>query len=313
MFDKLKEKLSSLTKSSKNEIKESPDEAFVDGWGSKIREGKLDDILFDLKMSLLEADVAYPVAEEIKDDVKEDLLGKKVSRKYDIEHVIEESLKKAVKSALKVEEIDFKKEVKEGQKPFSIMFVGVNGTGKTTTIAKISRMLMDEGYTCVLAAADTFRAGAQEQIQYHGNKLGVKVIKHSKGSDPAAVAYDALEHAEARGKDIVLIDTAGRMQTNQNLMSEMEKIKRVAEPDMIIFVGDALAGNDAVEQAQKFDESVGIDGVILTKIDADAKGGGALSIGHAVGKPMLFVGTGEDYEDLEEFNVEWMTERLFSE
>ncbi|MFP4050732.1 MAG: signal recognition particle-docking protein FtsY [Thermoplasmata archaeon] len=313
MFDELKEKITSLTKSSKNEIKESPDEAFVDGWGSKIRESKLEDILHDLKISLLEADVAYSVAEEIHDDVKEDLLGKKVGRKYDIEDVIEISLKNAVKSALKVEEINFKEGIKEGENPISIMFVGVNGTGKTTTIAKLAKMLMEEGYSCVLAASDTFRAGALEQIQFHGNKLGVKVIKHSKGSDPAAVAYDAIEHAEARGKDVVLIDTAGRMQTNQNLMSEMEKIKRVVEPDMIIFVGDALAGNDAVEQAQKFDESVGIDGVILTKIDADAKGGGALSIGHAVGKPMMFVGTGEDYDDLEEFNAEWMTERLFNE
>ncbi len=311
MFEKLKEKLSGLKSSGKKEVKESPDEAFVDGWGSKIKESKLDDILWELKRSLLEADVAYPVAEEICEDVKDDLLGRKISRDYDLEQVIEASLKKAVRSALKVEDIDFDEVIERSEKPFSIMFVGVNGTGKTTTIAKVAQRLMDQDYTCVLAAADTFRAGALEQLQRHGNKLGVKVIKHSKGSDPAAVAYDAVEHAEARGKDFILIDTAGRMQTDKNLMGEMEKIKRVVDPDMIIFVGDALAGNDAVEQAKKFDESVGIDGVILSKIDADAKGGGALSIGHAVGKPMLFVGTGEGYEDLQEFDAEWMTDRLF--
>jgi len=311
MFDKLKNKLSGLTKSSKEEIEEEPEEAFVDGWGSKIKESKIEDILWDLKVSLLEADVALPVVEEIQEQVKEDLVGKKISRKYELEDVVEASLKNAVKTALKTEKVHFDERVEEAEKPFSIMFVGVNGTGKTTTIAKIAQKLQDQGYSCVLAASDTFRAGALEQIQEHGNNLGVKVIKHSKGSDPAAVAYDALEHAEARGKDIVLIDTAGRMQTNKNLMNEMEKIKRVAEPDMIIFVGDALAGSDAVEQAKEFENSVGIEGVVLTKIDADAKGGAALSIGHAVGRPMLFVGTGEDYEDLVEFDEEWMINRLF--
>ncbi len=311
MFDKLKNKLSGLTKSSKEEIEKEPEEAFVDGWGSRIKESKIEDILWDLKLSLLEADVALPVVEEIQEEVKEELIGRKISRKYELEDVVEASLKQAVKTALKTEEINFDKKVKKARKPFSIMFVGVNGTGKTTTIAKIAQRLQDQGYSSVLAASDTFRAGALEQIQEHGDNLGIKVIKHSKGSDPAAVAYDALEHAEARGKDIVLIDTAGRMQTNKNLMNEMEKIKRVAEPDMIIFVGDALAGSDAVEQAKEFEKSVGIDGVVLTKIDADAKGGAAISIGHAVGKPMLFVGTGEDYENLVEFDEEWMINRLF--
>lgn len=311
MFEKLKEKISSITKSGKKEIKKSPQEAFVDGWGSKIKESKLEDILWNLKVALLEADVALPVVEEIQEDVKDRLLGKKISRKYELDDVIEASLKKAVKSTLEVDSIDFDKRVRKSEKPFSVMFVGVNGTGKTTTIAKIAKRLIDQQYSCVLAASDTFRAGALEQLQKHGNRLGVKVIKHSKGSDPAAVGYDAMEHAEARDKDAVLIDTAGRMQTNKNLMNEMKKIQRVVEPDMVIFVGDALAGNDAVDQAKKFDEAVGIDGVVLTKIDADAKGGSALSIGHAVGKPILFVGTGEEYDDLEVFDPIWMTKRLF--
>ncbi len=311
MFEKLKEKISNITKSSKKEIEDSPEEAFVEGWGSKIKEGKLDPILWELKIALLEADVALPVVDEIQEEVKENLMGKKVGRGYDIEEVIESVLKDAVRAALDVDGMDLDRFIKTSDKPVSIMFVGVNGTGKTTTIAKIAHRLIKNGYSCVLSASDTFRAGALEQIQEHGNRLGVKVIKHSKGSDPAAVGYDAVEHAQARHKDVVLIDTAGRMQTNKNLMDEMEKIKRVVGPDLIIFVGDALAGSDAIEQAKKFDESVGIDGVILTKIDADAKGGSALSIGHTVGKPILFVGTGESYENLQRFDSEWMTERLF--
>ncbi len=311
MFEKLKNKLSGITLRSKKDIEESPEEAFVDGWGSKIKEGKLDDILWDLKVALLEADVALPVVEEIETGVKNNLQGRKISRSYDMEQVIESCLKEAVTKALSIETIDFDKFVKEEEKPVSVMFVGVNGTGKTTTIAKICHRVLKNNFTCVIAASDTFRAGALEQLDKHAGRLGVKLIKHSKGSDPAAVGYDAVEHAAARHKDVVLIDTAGRMQTNKNLMDEMKKIKRVVEPDMIIFVGDALAGNDVIDQARKFDEAVGIDCVVLTKIDADAKGGSALSIGHAVGKPVIFVGTGEKYDDLEEFDPDWMTERLF--
>ena len=191
------------------------------------------------------------------------------------------------------------------------MFVGVNGTGKTTAIARIVHRLKGMNKSSVIAASDTFRAGAIEQLEKHAARLGVKLIKHKAGSDPAAIAYDAVEHAKARKKDVVLIDTAGRMQTNINLMDEMKKIKRVAKPDMIIFVGDSLAGNDAIDQAIKFNEAVEIDAAILTKIDADAKGGAALSIAHAVGKPILFVGIGQDYEDLVPFDPEWMVERLF--
>jgi fused signal recognition particle receptor len=167
--------------------------------------------------------------------------------------------------------------------------------------------------SCVIAAADTFRAGAIEQLERHSEKLKVKLIKHQAGADPAAVAFDAIEHAKARRKDVVLVDTAGRMHSNINLMDEMKKIKRVAPPHMIIFVGDALSGNDTVIQARKFDETVGIDCAILTKIDADAKGGAALSIAHAVGKPIAFIGVGQEYDDLISFNPKWMVERLFGD
>jgi fused signal recognition particle receptor len=196
--------------------------------------------------------------------------------------------------------------------PLIIAFVGVNGTGKTTTIARITHWLKENGKSVVMAAADTFRAGAIEQLELHANRLGCKLIKHQAGGDPAAVAFDAVEHAKAKHRDIVLIDTAGRMQTNSNLMDEMKKIMRVAKPDLIFFVGDSLAGNDAVDQAKKFHEAVGIDAVVLTKLDVDAKGGAALSISSAIGKPIAFVGIGQEYEDIMPFDSAWIVERIFA-
>jgi fused signal recognition particle receptor len=281
--------------------------------GKKLKDGKLDDLLWDLEMALLESDVALPVVEKIKGNVKKDLLGRKVKRGIDIENAVEASLKNAINEVLAQNPVRFDQYIKSHEKPVILMFVGVNGTGKTTAIAKIAHRLKRNKVSCVMAAADTFRAGAIEQLQKHSEKLGVKLIKHQAGADPAAVAYDAIEHARARHKDVVLVDTAGRMHSNINLMDEMKKIKRIAPPDMIIFVGDALAGNDTVIQAQKFDETVGIDCAILTKIDADAKGGAALSIAYAVGKPIAFVGVGQEYKDLVPFNPKWMVNRLFGE
>ncbi len=311
MFKILKEKLGTIKKKLAKEVEvESAEEAFAEK-GKRISEDRFEDIIWDLEMALLEADVALPVVEEIKSHLKEELLEKRIRKGVDPEKAVELALKNAIKKTLSSERVDFDEFIKNHEKPVVIMFVGVNGTGKTTAIAKIAHRLIKQGYSVVLAAADTFRAGAIEQLTIHANNLGVKIVKHQSGSDPAAVAYDAIEHAKARHKDVVLIDTAGRMQTNANLMDEMKKIKRVANPDMIIFVGDALAGNDAIEQAKKFDEAVGIDAAILTKIDADAKGGAALSIAHAVGKPILFIGTGQEYEDLIPFDEEWMIKRLF--
>ncbi|MGA1822791.1 MAG: signal recognition particle-docking protein FtsY [Thermoplasmatota archaeon] len=279
----------------------------------KITEKKLEDALFDLEMGLLESDVAQPVVEKIKDYLMEELRGAKISRKSDMDDIIEEALKTSIRRVMDIETIDFDTMVKKSRKPFTVMFVGVNGTGKTTAIARIAHRLKKNHHSVVLAAGDTFRAGAIEQLSKHADKLGLKIIKHKSGADPAAVAFDALEHARARKKDVILLDTAGRMQTNINLMDEMKKIKRVAKPDLIVYVGDALAGNDAVIQAKKFDETVGIDGIILTKIDADAKGGAALSIAYTIGKPILFIGTGQGYKDLITFDPDWMTDRLFEE
>lgn len=282
------------------------------GWFSKtISETKLDNILWELEVALMESDVALPVAEEIKSSVKKELLGMKVKRGSELDEVIEVALRNAVVSVLQKEIIHFDNFIEQHEKPVRLMFVGVNGTGKTSAIAKIAFRLKKQKKTCVIAASDTFRAGAIEQLEKHANKLGIKLIKDKVGSDPAAIAYDSIEHAKARHKDVVLIDTAGRMQTNTNLMDEMQKIKRVSKPDMIVFVGDALAGNDVVEQAIQFDKVVSVDAAILTKIDADAKGGAALSIAHAVGKPILFISVGQRYGDLVPFNPEWMLNRLF--
>ncbi len=279
-----------------------------------ISPGDVEDVLFELELSLLEGDVALEVAEKIIKSVETDLVGRKIRRRSDVAKYTQEALKNAISDILMVEGPDVKFLAQEAQKsgePLKIMFVGINGTGKTTTISKLSDYFVSQGYTPVIAASDTFRAGAIEQITHHAEKLKVKIIKHQKGADPAAVAYDAVEHARAQKKELVFIDTAGRMQTNTNLMDEMKKIQRVVNPDLVIFVGDALTGNDVVEQATKFNEAVGLDGIILTKADADAKGGAALSIGYVVQKPILFLGVGQGYKDIVEFRPEWMVEQIF--
>jgi fused signal recognition particle receptor len=279
--------------------------------GKKIGEEDLDQILWDLEVGLIEADVALQVVEEIKNEVRANLIGKKVDRKYRLEDAVRSALKDAVENVLAANSFDFDEFITKHERPVVVMFVGINGTGKTTAVAKIADRLQKMGLSCVLSASDTFRAGAIEQISIHGDRLGAKVVKHSVGGDPAAVAFDAVEHAKARKKDVVLVDTAGRMQTNTNLMDEMKKVKRVVKPHLIVFVGDALAGNDAIEQAKAFDEEIGVDVIILTKIDADAKGGAALSIAYTIRKPIAFLSTGQEYDQLIRFDSKWMIERLF--
>ncbi|MCL2157714.1 MAG: signal recognition particle-docking protein FtsY [Methanobrevibacter sp.] len=280
-----------------------------------ISEKDVDDILWELELSLLESDVAIDVANVVVESVKENLVGKKIKRSQDLENYTYEALQSAVSKIIDIKGKSMTKMIEEKKskgEPLVVMFVGINGTGKTTTIAKIANFYMKKGYTPVVAASDTFRAGAIEQITHHTDNLKIKIIKHQKGSDPAAVAFDAVEHAKAKNKELVLIDTAGRMQTNTNLMDEMRKIKRVAKPDIVVFVGDALTGNDAVEQATKFNDTIDIDGVILTKADADSKGGSSLSIGYVIGKPIMFLGVGQGYDDIKEYDSQWMLEQIFS-
>ncbi|OGS42687.1 MAG: signal recognition particle-docking protein FtsY [Euryarchaeota archaeon RBG_16_62_10] len=312
MFKALREKLSSISTEAKTKSIEDVTEV-VDDSGRRLKDAVLDDLLHELLLGLIEADVALPVAEELTKSVRAALSGRRIDKDFSIDQAVRLAVKAAVKEVLSGKDFKLTELVKSKPPPFVIMFVGINGGGKTTAIAKLANRLQKHGYSCVLAAGDTFRAGAIEQLTIHSERLGCKIIKHQEGSDPAAVAYDAIEHAKARKKDIVLIDTAGRMQTNTNLMDEMKKIRRVAKPDAVLFVGDALAGSDAVEQARRFNDAVGIDGVVLTKIDADAKGGAALSIAKTIGKPIAYVSFGQEYDEFRRFDADWMVERIFSD
>ena len=280
--------------------------------GAVIREKHLDNVLPELELALMESDVAMVAVEEMKAIIKKRLVGLRVENRAAIVPTIEKALKASLVELLSKTTFDPQTILEKRDGPLIIAFVGVNGTGKTTTIAKIADWLQKNGKSVVMAASDTFRAGAIEQLEIHAKQLGCKFIKHQAGGDPAAVAFDAVEHARAKHRDIVLIDTAGRMQTNTNLMDEMKKIKRVAKPDLIMFVGDSLAGNDAIDQARKFHEAVGIDAVVLTKLDVDAKGGAALSISSAIGQPIAFVGIGQEYGDIMPFDATWIVERIFA-
>ena len=263
-------------------------------------------ILSDFKITLVENDVALPVADRISDELEKRLEGVQVKRLGDRKKIVLEDLRQVLlEIMLSNNKTDLPMEIEEKRRrgePFVIVFVGINGTGKTTTIAKVARFLNKKGYSVVLACSDTYRAGSIEQLEEHAKRLGIRMIKHKYGADPAAVAYDTISHAKAHGINVVLIDTAGRMQTNQNLMNELAKIKRVITPDLTILTVDSLTGNDAVTQAEEFHKSVGIDATILTKVDADVKGGSALSVTYVTKKPILFIGTGQKYDDLEEFN-----------
>jgi len=273
-----------------------------------LSEAKFDELFWDLELVLLEHNVAVKVIDKIRSNLKERLVENRVKR-GEIESIVAQTLKDTVEEILDVEQIDILKGI-EGKKPYIMLFLGVNGTGKTTNLAKIASYLQKKGLKPVIAACDTFRAAAIQQLEEHATKLGIKMIKHDYGSDPAAVAFDAIEHAKAKGKDVVLIDTAGRMQSNANLMDELSKIIRVAKPDIKIFVGESITGNDCVEQAETFNSSVGVDAIVLSKTDIDDKGGAALSISYVLGRPIIFLGTGQDYDDLIPFDKNFFLENL---
>jgi fused signal recognition particle receptor len=274
-------------------------------------DSKLEDLLFDIEVSLIESDVAIEVVEKLKEDLKKALVGKTFSKKDDLSEIVKDSLKNSLKEIF-IDE-DLIAIIRSAKRPFVIAFIGINGTGKTTTIAKLAHRLEKEGLSTVIAAADTFRAGAIEQIEKHAENIGVRLIKHEFGGDSAAVAFDAIEHAKSKGKDVVLIDTAGRMDTNVNLMDELKKVVRVSKPDHVVFVGDALTGNAVVDQVTTFDRYTSIDGAILTKADADVKGGSAISVAHILKKPIFFLGTGQDYDDLQEFKSDWFVDEILED
>ena len=281
---------------------------------TELKAEKLQPILEEFKLNLVENDVAFPVAEKICEELASRLEGRQIKRLEDKRKIVKENLQQILLEILntgeRIDLLELAEEKRRKGEPLVIVFVGINGTGKTTTIAKIAKMFSKKGYSIVLACSDTYRAGSIEQLGEHARRLGVRMIKHTYGADPAAVAYDAINYAKAHGINVVLIDTAGRIQTNRNLMNELEKIKRVINPDLTILTVDALTGNDAVMQAEEFNKSVGIDGTVLTKVDADVKGGSALSVTYVTGKPVIYVGTGQTYEDLEAFNPKKFVEMI---
>ena len=275
-----------------------------------IDEDDLQAHLDELEFALLRSDVEMEVAQEILDGVEANLVGETRRRLSSTGNRVRDALREALYDVISVGQFDFDSYLEAAEKPVVIVFTGVNGVGKTTTIAKLAHYLEQRGFSSVLANGDTYRAGANEQLQEHADALGKTVISHEKGSDPAAVLYDAVEYAEANDVDVVLGDTAGRLHTSEGLMDQLAKIDRVVEPDLTLFVDEAVAGQDAVNRAREFDEAAGTDGSVLTKADADPQGGAAISIAYVTGKPILFLGTGQDYDDLERFDPEAVVDRL---
>ena len=302
MFDKLKRAFSNAAKSiSQRELSEK----------------ELDESLFDLNIALLESDVSQEVVDDLSKQIKDNLVGMKLQKNETTEQIIASTLKDNFSKILAkagsvdlITAINAKKQRKGG--PFKIVFLGINGTGKTTTVAKVANLLKKSGFSIVIAAADTHRAGAIEQITSHAEKLSIKVISQRYGADPSAVSRDALEYASKHYIDVVLIDTAGRMQTAKNLMDEIGKIVKVIKPDIKLFVGDSLSGNDTINQAREFFSYTEFDGAILTKTDADAKGGSAISISYITSKPIIYLGVGQGYDDIIRFNRERFVETIFN-
>tara|TARA_B110000003_G_scaffold180068_1_gene179322 strand:- start:10926 stop:12203 length:1278 start_codon:yes stop_codon:yes gene_type:complete len=289
-------------------------DATVNKGGQIIRGGKvLDEILTQLEEELLQSDMGHSAVIEVISTLKANLIGSRIDPRKGLDKIVEIVVRKSLQDLLEAGYWDFDRTIQSFvavDTPVSIMIVGVNGTGKTTTTAKITHRLTEQGYSVVLAAADTFRAGAIDQLAAHADRLGVRCIKSQRGGDSAAISRDAIESARAKGDDIVIIDTAGRMQNKTNLMEELRKVHRITKPDLVIFVADALAGNDAVTQAKEFQRILNFDGVALCKLDTDAKGGAALSIAHATGRPIVLAGVGQDYVDLKDFDPEWFLDSI---
>tara|TARA_Y100000310_G_C20692815_1_gene823454 strand:- start:3324 stop:4592 length:1269 start_codon:yes stop_codon:yes gene_type:complete len=319
-LEKIKQKeqeLQEKVKEKEQEVKEIKEKKgffkkIKSSFSYKISEKEFNDIFEDLEMLLLENNVALEVVEDIKSKLSEKLIGKEIN-KEDLENEIKLELKSSLNEIIIEPDnpLEIIKQIKKEQhRPFTILFFGINGTGKTTTIAKLTNLLQKNNLSVVLAAGDTFRAASIEQIQIHADKLKVPLIKHDYNADPSAVGYDAIQYAKKHKKDVVLIDTAGRMHTKDNLLAEMEKICRVTKPDLKIFVAESIAGNDATEQAKSFNNMIKIDGSILSKADIDKKGGTIISISHATSKPIFYLGTGQEYKDLELFNKEKFIDNL---
>ncbi|MHB1830684.1 MAG: signal recognition particle-docking protein FtsY, partial [Candidatus Micrarchaeaceae archaeon] len=280
----------------------------------KISERDAYPFIEELKIGLLQSDVNYDVAEKVTESIRINLIGKEADSK-NIVKAIRQGIRESIISVLsKRAEVDLIKEINErkarNELPYKILFLGPNGAGKTTTMAKIANLLLSNNITCVLSASDTFRAAAIEQTAYHAAKLGINVIKGTYGADPASVAFDAIAHAKAHNTMAVLIDSAGRQETNKSLVEELKKMVRVTKPDLKIFVGEGISGNALLEQVKILNQAVGLDGIILTKLDVDAKGGNTLSILSDTTVPILFFGTGEGYNDIMRYDPSFIVDNI---
>ena len=271
---------------------------------AKISEEQFGRLFTDLELELIQNNVAFPIIQQIRANLEKELIGKSMPRQQlteKIRKILRETILDTLEMPEPIDVLELAKSKKEKNEPLVLMFIGTNGHGKTTTLAKLASMFQKHDFRCIFAASDTFRAASIEQLEHHANKLNVRMIKHKYGADPAAVAFDAVK---AKDKDVVLIDTAGRQTLDINLMEELAKIKKVAKPDLTIYVGEAIAGSDLVEQAKNFNEKIGFDSIILTKADVDDKGGALLSVVQATNKPIIYLGIGQEYKDLEKFEAE---------
>jgi fused signal recognition particle receptor len=308
MFRKIREIFSKAI----DKISEKMEKISEERFGKEISQEDISKLSDELIIDLVEADVAYEVAENIIKDLEKKIVGSKIGLFEDKKRFIKDKFREILIEYLKRGEWnkDLVEMIKNSSKPYKILFMGVNGVGKTTTIAKVAKYLRDRGLKVLVVAADTFRAGAQEQLEIHCKKLSIPIFRGRYGYDPAALVFDSIKYAQKNSFDVILIDSAGRQHTDIDLMNEIKKISRVSSPDLKILVLDALTGNDAVNQAIEFDKHIGVDGVILTKLDADASGGSALSIIITINKPIIFVGVGQKYDDLISYKADLIIEKI---
>jgi fused signal recognition particle receptor len=314
MFDSLKKRLrNSVEKISKKIEKEKLGKIRERITTRQISEKDMDRFFSEIELDLLQANVALEVLDKLKADLKETMINKDVKRTK-VKEFITKTFRESLFQIVNQDCINLEKNIEDAKSKGKVLcwvFLGYNGSGKTTTIAKLAYLLQKKGYKIVFAAADTFRAASIEQLEVHGNKLGINIIKHQYGADPAAVVWDAIQYANNKKIDVVMADTAGRLHVDKNLMDELKKITRVNKPDLKILVLDSLTGNDCVEQSKRFDEGVGVDAVILTRLDINTKGGSILSVCHTIKKPIIFLGTGQEYKDLQKFKPKEFVKELF--
>ena len=298
LFDKLK---TGLFKTRKSLVEET----------EKLAKGRKvdDELLAEFEELLIMSDIGPLAADTITEALREKVKEDKIKNERDLRNAFKEEVVKILRAGHKV--------MCAGEDPYVILMVGVNGVGKTTTIGKLARRFTDHGFSVTLAAADTFRAAAIEQLEIWADRAGASIVKHRSGADPAAVAYDAVASAKSRGSDIVIVDTAGRLHTKSNLMEELKKIKRViskekaSAPHEILLVVDATSGQNAITQAKIFNDVVGLTGIALTKLDGSAKGGIILAINKELDIPVKLIGVGEAVEDLQDFEPSEFVEALF--